>query len=184
MKCRSGRTCRSRSPQSVLDELVAARQAGMVRLTTGLESGSQRILDAMKKGTDLALTSACLRHAREAGISVRTTMIIGYPGETAADLVQTRDFLRAHRDCIERVALNRFQIMTGTLFHRQLEERAERFPGLAKVAPNHRMAQMGHHYAPAASRQYRRAIDEVLVEVHAINRRPIMAVARDFEGVM
>ncbi|NHA15350.1 radical SAM protein [Thioalkalivibrio sp. XN279] len=165
-------------------EALRAARAGMVRLTTGLESGSQRLLDAMKKGTDLEVTSARLRDARDAGISVRTTMIIGYPGETPKDLETTRDFLRVHRDCIDRINLNRFQIMTGTVFHRQWMKRPQAFPGVADVRPNHRMAQMEHRLLAAASRKYLRAVDSVLSEVHAINRRPILEVARDFEGVM
>ncbi|MCC5887192.1 MAG: B12-binding domain-containing radical SAM protein [Gammaproteobacteria bacterium] len=166
------------------EELQAAGRAGMVRLTTGLEAGSHNLLKIMRKGTDLGVTSRCLHDASEAGISVRTTMIVGYPGESVEDLIQTRDFLRAHGSCIERVVLNRFQIMTGTAFHRQLEDKPGRAPGLSQLTPNHRMAQLEHHYLPADSRPYRRAIDEVLAEVHAINRRPIMAIARDFEGVM
>jgi anaerobic magnesium-protoporphyrin IX monomethyl ester cyclase len=136
------------------------------------------------KGTDLEVTSQCLRDAREAGISVRTTMIIGYPGETPEDLESTRQFLREHRECIERIDLNRFQLMTGMVLHRQLLKRPERFPDVGALRPDHRMAQMNHQFLPAVSRAYRRAVDGVLREVHAINRRPILAVARDFEGVM
>jgi len=58
-------------------ELQAARGAGLVRVTTGLESGSQAVLDRMAKGTDLGTTSIFLRSASDAGISVRTTMILG-----------------------------------------------------------------------------------------------------------
>src|SRR5439155_26821673 len=57
------------------DELKRARAAGVTRLTTGLESGRQRVLEGMGEGTDLNVTSRFLHHATAAGISVRTTMI-------------------------------------------------------------------------------------------------------------
>ena len=44
-------------------DLRDAAKSGCVRLTTGLESGSQRISDMMKKGTHLDGISAFLRSA-------------------------------------------------------------------------------------------------------------------------
>lgn len=166
------------------EELEAARAAGMVRLTTGLESGSQRVLGAMCKGTDLAVTSRCLRDARAAGISVRVTLVLGYPGEEAADVRMTAAFLRQHRDCIERVSLNRFQIMTGTRFHRRLQAAPKAFAGVTRLTVNHRVAQLDHHYVPTESREYRRAASELIGEVHRINRGALLPQARAFEGVM
>ena len=75
------------------EQLVAASHAGMVRMTTGLETGSQRVADAMRKGTDLSYTSQCLEAANTAGISVRVTLIVGYPDETAADVHATASLL-------------------------------------------------------------------------------------------
>lgn len=164
-------------------ELEATRAAGMVRLTTGLESGSQRILDLMKKGATVEVSSQAIRDAAAAGISVRVTMIVGYPGETADDVMQTADFLRSHSDSLERVALNRFHIRTGTRIHRDYLETPEQFPDISKVRTKHRLAVVEHdfgHREPA----YRRAIDEVLKATHAINRRPIRETAREFDGVM
>ncbi len=56
-----------------LDELMRARSAGLSRITTGLESGSQRILNSMAKGTNPKALSQFVRHAWKAGISVRMT---------------------------------------------------------------------------------------------------------------
>jgi len=165
-------------------ELVMARNAGMVRLTTGLESGSQSVLDRMAKGTDCNRNSQFLNDARRAGISVRTTMILGYPGETAVDVRDTAKFLTDHEHCIERVSLNRFQIMSGTRFAKLLSEKPKRFPALADVSTDHRYAQISHHYTPTEQRDYRRSVSKLLGVVHRINRKPILESARDFEGVM
>lgn len=166
------------------DELRAARAAGMVRFTTGLESGSQRVLDRMAKGADLDVTSRCLHDAKAAGISVRTTMIVGYPGEESDDVEASANFLERHSECIERVSLNRFALMTGTNIHRQMERNPRVAPGLTPLTVNHREARIEHEYSPTTRREYRRAVNRLLGVVHGINRRPMSQEAREFEGVM
>ena len=166
------------------DDLQRARAAGMVRLTTGFESGSQRILDRMAKGVDLDLTSRFLADAYGADISVRTTMITGFPGERAKDVHETCSFLERHERYIERIPIYRFQIMTGTRFAQRLERKPTRFAGLSGITLQHRLAQIGHEYAETADPKYRSAISRLLGIVHRINRKPLRASARDFEGVM
>lgn len=164
--------------------LRAARASGLVRITTGLESGSQPLLDRMNKGTDLESTSNFLTNASDADISVRTTMIIGYPDERPEDLRQTADFLNRHTDSIERVLLNRLAIIAGTRLHRQVVARPEKFPDLVDLAPNPHMATLSHYNQANDAADYRRAINQVLAAVHRINRRPLRPRARSFEGVM
>jgi radical SAM superfamily enzyme YgiQ (UPF0313 family) len=166
------------------EELKQAREAGMVRITTGLESGSQRTLDRMVKGTDLDATSRFLVHAEKAGISVRTTMIIGYPGEDPSDVDLTTRFLREHENCLERIKLNRLQIKAGTQFHKLVKRKPGKFPDIVVKSANHRQAQVYHHFRPTEDPEYRRAISRLLHIVHRINRKPLVAEARDFEGVM
>lgn len=166
------------------EELSDARKSGMVRVTTGLESGSQRILDGMVKGTDLDTTSNFLRDASHAGISVRTTMIIGYPGETVSDVDLTTQFLRDHEKCIERIKLNRLQIKSGTQFAKVVARKPQKFPDVVVKSTNHRQAQVSHHFRQSEDPDYRQAISKLLRVVHRINRKPLVAAARDFEGVM
>jgi anaerobic magnesium-protoporphyrin IX monomethyl ester cyclase len=165
-------------------ELRRARAAGMVRVTTGLESGSQRVLDLMQKGSHLETTSEFLRNASTAGISCRTTMIVGYPGEEASDVLASARFLEDHHDSIERVMLNRFQIMTGARIHRLLEARGDHYPAVTQLTVNHRLAQVDHHYSVTEQSDYRRAVTRLLGAVHAINSKPLREDAREFEGVM
>jgi len=129
-----------------LEDLKRAREAGMVRITTGLEVGSQAVLDKMAKGTDLEITSQFLRDAKEADLSVQTTMMTGYPGESADDVSLTTQFLQDHQTEIERVKMNRFQIQSGTLFARQLAKSPQKFPQVTDVQSDHRNAQISHHY--------------------------------------
>lgn len=165
-------------------ELLEAGKAGMVRLTTGFESGSQRLLNRMAKGVDLKLTSRFMRDANDAGISVRMTMITGFPSEVTADIDETTAFLNEHEALVERLPIYRFQIMSGTRFAQRLERRPERFPEVSDIVLDHRQAKIDHNYAGNADAGYRRAISRLLEVVHRINRKPLRPAARDFEGVM
>ncbi|HSH05778.1 MAG TPA: radical SAM protein [Anaerolineae bacterium] len=166
------------------EQLRAAHEAGLVRITTGLESGSQNILNSMRKGTDLGLTSRFLKAADGAGISVRTTMIMGYPGETAEDLAETIDFVAEHAQYIERIALNRFQLMTGTPIHRDLSQNSNKYEDIYSVEANHALAQLGHQSSQHAQRDYRGEVWRLIQLVQKINRRPLKPVAQPFLGVM
>ena len=164
--------------------LEAARRAGLVRLTTGLESGSQRVLDSMKKGTDLNVTSRFLHDAARAQISVRVTMIHGYPGETTADVLETAQYLEQHTAVIDRVMLNRFQVMLGPSFLRRFDDAPEGFPGVRAVKRVPRLAIASHQYAPAQGLRYARATQRLLSAVTRINRKQLNSRAVQFEGVM
>lgn len=171
---------------SFLDEatLRAAKLAGCSRITTGLESGSQRMLDLMAKGATLEKTSEFLHASLAAGLSVRTTMIVGYPGETADDVAASAQFVRKHTTCIDRIMLNRFSIMRGTRIDKQIEENPQKFPGLVDLTINNRMAGVSHRYAPAQQRAYRRAMRDLQFAVHEVNARPLKGDASHFDGVM
>jgi anaerobic magnesium-protoporphyrin IX monomethyl ester cyclase len=164
--------------------LGAAKRAGLERLTTGLEAGSQRVLDAMKKGTDLEVTSKFLRDAASAGISVRVTMIHGYPGEQVEDVVETAQFLERHTAVIDRVLLNRFQVMIGPAFLRRFDSDPQRFPEVRSVKREPRLAIASHEYTPAQTLPYARATQRLLSAVHRINRKALSGSAAQFEGVM
>lgn len=166
------------------ETLKAAAAAGMVRLTTGLESGSQRILDRMDKGTELGVTERMLEHAAEAGISVRVTMIVGHPGEEPEDVARSAAFLGRNAARIDRVLLNRFALVEGTRLHRRLRRGLPERGVLADLSRDDASAAVAHRYVPAARREWRRALWRLLGAVHAINRRPLGLPARAFEGVM
>ncbi len=70
--------------------------AGCAMLQLGLESGSQRLLDRMGKGTRLADASAILSNLSRAGIAAYVYVMLGAPGETRADAEKTVAFLAEH----------------------------------------------------------------------------------------
>lgn len=58
-------------------------QAGFRMLLSGVESGSDKMLAAMKKHTSREINSRCARYAHEAGLKFKALMSLGHPGETA-----------------------------------------------------------------------------------------------------
>ena len=165
-------------------DLRAAAKGGCVRLTTGLETGSQRVADLMKKGTRVDGISAFLHGAAQAGISTRGTMIIGYPGETADDVEASVDFLARHRRVIERVSLNRLHLITGTMLHRSVKRRPQKFKGFDISREDAAMAHVEHRNDVAQTAVHRRAVMKLLTEVNRINSIELSPKAREFEGVM
>ncbi len=78
------------------DTIDALRRAGAQRIWMGAESGSQKILDAMEKGTQVENIYEAARRLHEAGIEVGFFLQFGYPGETRQDIEKT---LQMVRDC-------------------------------------------------------------------------------------
>ena len=74
----------------------ALRRAGAKRVWVGAESGSQKILDAMEKGTQVSDIYDTARRLHDAKIEVGFFLQFGYPGETREDIERT---LQMVRDC-------------------------------------------------------------------------------------
>ena len=60
----------------------------------GVESGCQRIRDSLKKRVTTEQCENAIKWAKEAGIFVTVSVILGYPGETKETLQETLDFVR------------------------------------------------------------------------------------------
>jgi anaerobic magnesium-protoporphyrin IX monomethyl ester cyclase len=73
------------------------RLAGCQRLSLGVESGSQRILDAIDKKITVAEILESTELAKRFGIRVRYFMMLGNRGETRETFAETQAFLRRAR---------------------------------------------------------------------------------------
>jgi radical SAM superfamily enzyme YgiQ (UPF0313 family) len=80
----------SASPQ-ILQRMA---ETGCVWIGYGIESGSQKILDAMNKKSIVQQAKEAIANTREVGIYPNTTFIFGYPGETVETIQETVDFKR------------------------------------------------------------------------------------------
>lgn len=77
------------------DVFKAMKDAGCVLVRIGLESGSRRILTFLKKGAaTVEKNHSAVNFARQAGLNVFGSFIIGSPDETIDDIVQTIHFIK------------------------------------------------------------------------------------------
>ncbi len=74
--------------------LKAMKRAGCWRLLMGIESGSQRILDLMKKRTTLQQIECAVDMINAAGIQVYGMFIFGFPTETFEEGLETIRFMK------------------------------------------------------------------------------------------
>ena len=76
------------------NSIPALAQAGAQIVWVGAESGSQKILDAMDKGTSVEQIYEATRKMHEHGIKVAFFLQFGYPGETREDIELTLKMVR------------------------------------------------------------------------------------------
>ncbi|MFU2207798.1 B12-binding domain-containing radical SAM protein [Solidesulfovibrio sp. C21] len=77
------------------DTIALARRAGCHTLKFGVESGSQEILDGIKKGYRLEQGLAVFAAARRHGMSTHAHVMIGNPGDTPETIGKTIDYVLA-----------------------------------------------------------------------------------------
>ena len=76
---------------------LALRDAGCKEAWIGAESGSQKVLDAMNKGTTVSEILTARDRLKSAGIRVGFFIQLGYLDEQMDDILATRDLLTAAR---------------------------------------------------------------------------------------
>jgi len=111
--------CLSRADLLGEPVVAALRGAGCRTVWIGAESGSQRILDAMEKGTRVEQIHAASRRLRAAGIEVGFFLQFGYPGEGRDDIEAT---LRMVRECDpDDIGISVSYPLPGTRFHERVK---------------------------------------------------------------
>jgi anaerobic magnesium-protoporphyrin IX monomethyl ester cyclase len=86
--------CISRAERIDDDVAAALASLGCFRVWIGSESGSQRILDAMKRKVSVDQVRDTARRLRRHGIEVGMFIMLGYDGERMEDLQATVDHLK------------------------------------------------------------------------------------------
>ena len=104
--------------------LAMMKRAGCIQVEYGFESGSDRSLKAIGKGTTVEQNVAAADYARRAGLRIFADWIFGLPGETADDLASSVRLLRRTRAEVVSVAL--LSPLPGTALYRSLPEETRR----------------------------------------------------------
>lgn len=104
-------------PSAVDDELIEAVAAGrrlLPYVDVPLQHASDRMLRAMRRGTTADRQRRLVERLRAAipGLTLRTTFIVGFPGETDEDFESLCEFVREMR--FDRVGVFRYSDEEGT----------------------------------------------------------------------
>jgi radical SAM superfamily enzyme YgiQ (UPF0313 family) len=105
------------------ESLQMMKDTGAYAFPVGIESGSQRILDSMKKSLTLECIEEKVNLINSVGLEPNGFFIIGYPGETIDDIKATIRF--AKRLKLRRVHFSNFLPLPGTEATKKLVESNE-----------------------------------------------------------
>jgi len=113
--------CLSRADLLLRDgEIDAMARAGCEIVWIGAESGSQKVLDAMDKGTRVQDIYSAAEKLHAAGVKVAFFLQFGYPGEGAGEIEATR---RMIRECApDDIGISVAYPLPGTKFHGMVRE--------------------------------------------------------------
>ncbi len=93
-------SCESRVNTLDRETVELMHRAGLRAFYFGVESGSQRILDFMKKDITIEQTRNAFRLCHEFGIRTAASIVVGVPTETEEDIEQTRKLLEEIRPTV------------------------------------------------------------------------------------
>jgi radical SAM superfamily enzyme YgiQ (UPF0313 family) len=72
-----------------LEDFKICKDSGLRRLLIGVESGSQEMMDWLKKDIKLEQVFMCAERCRDLGIAVQFPFIVGFPEESDKSIVET-----------------------------------------------------------------------------------------------
>ncbi len=102
-------SCNGRVDQVTPEILHLIRRAGCWQIGYGIESGSEEIIERIKKGINLEQITRAVRWTRETGIRVRGYFMLGNPGDTRETIMKTIAFAK-------RLGVDDFQLTYFTPF--------------------------------------------------------------------
>ncbi len=101
------------------EAVAALAEAGCEEVWMGVESGSDRILAAMDKGSRVEQARQATRNLRAAGIRACWFIQLGYPSESWSDILLTRDLIREERP--DDIGVSVSYPLPGTRFHQMVQ---------------------------------------------------------------
>jgi len=127
-------SCTARVNTVKPDTLALMKKAGCWEISFGLESGSDKLLDDMKKSQRVSTAVNAVKWTHDAGIRVKGLFMLGYPGETPETIEMTKDFVQSIP--LTTMNLSKFTPYPGSPIYKKLygtsirEEDWERLNGM------------------------------------------------------
>ena len=101
------------------DVVALLAESGCDEVWMGVESGSQKVLDAMDKRLHVSDVVAARTHLRAAGIKACFFLQLGYPGEGWQELLETLALVRATRP--DDIGVSISYPLPGTVFYERVQ---------------------------------------------------------------
>ena len=86
------------------------REAGCIRLSYGIETGSPKIMQLMNKGHSVLDCENNLKYAHKAGIFTEASFIEGFPTEGEKEFNETLNFIKRNKDYLDKVSGGIFRL--------------------------------------------------------------------------
>ena len=103
-----------RPTKEIIKLLPKLKKSGLSSVCWGVESGNQRILDLIKKGTNVNEISNVLKESYKNGIINQVYIMFGFPTETREEFYDTIKFLEKNKDYIDLVSPSVFGLQKGS----------------------------------------------------------------------
>jgi len=103
-----------------VETVHALKRAGCAEVWMGVESGSQKVLDAMEKGLRVEHVTAARQNLKREGIVACYFLQLGYPGENWQDLQKTISLVRETRP--DDIGVSFSYPLPNTRFHARVRE--------------------------------------------------------------
>jgi anaerobic magnesium-protoporphyrin IX monomethyl ester cyclase len=89
-------------------------EGGALAVSLGIESGSPRMLQLIRKGTTKEALETVIENLAAAGVAVEAMCFTDFPTESYADAMATLQLLDTHREAIALFMCGRFQLTRGS----------------------------------------------------------------------
>jgi anaerobic magnesium-protoporphyrin IX monomethyl ester cyclase len=120
MQCTLPFKIQSRADLMTRTTVADLKRAGCAEIWMGVESGAQKVLNAMDKGLRVSDVIDARARLSEEGIRACYFLQFGYPGETWEDIQQTIELVRSTRP--DDIGISFSYPLPGTLFYERVQE--------------------------------------------------------------
>lgn len=113
--------CITRADRMNEEVILDLKASGCFRVWIGAESGSQKVIDLMDRRVDVTKVRDMIQLSQAHGIQAGTFIMVGYPGETEADIYETVKHLKVSNPDIFTITVA--YPIKGTPLYQEVENR-------------------------------------------------------------
>lgn len=116
-------TCSARTDCLTGKMLHAMKQSGCTDIFVGVETGSPRMQQVIKKNLDLNQAKRIIKKGIELGLRMTVSFMAGFPAETRDDLEQTLKFILEVAASGAKVQMSLLSVLPGTPLYKEYKDK-------------------------------------------------------------